>query len=50
MISKGRLNEDSYPPINIRPQQGNRGMEIENPKLREKVEIIIRNLLDKELP
>jgi len=36
--------------INIRPQQGNRGMEIENPKLKEKVEIIIRNLLDKELP
>jgi hypothetical protein len=31
--------------INIRPQQGNRGMEIENPRLRERIETIIRNLL-----
>lgn len=34
--------------INIRPHQDNRSMEIENPKLRERVEIIIRNLLEKE--
>ena len=32
--------------INIRPQQGNRGMEIEDPNLREKIEIIVRRLLE----
>jgi hypothetical protein len=34
--------------INIRPHQGNRGMEIEDPNLRAKVEAIIRRLLDVE--
>jgi hypothetical protein len=28
--------------INIRPRQGNRGMEIEDPKLRAKIETIVR--------
>jgi len=32
--------------INIRPQQGNRGMEIEDPKLRQKIEAIVRRLLE----
>jgi len=32
--------------INIRPQQGNRGMEIEDLKLRERIETIVRNLLE----
>jgi len=32
--------------INIRPEQGNRGMEIENPGLREKIEKIVRHLLE----
>lgn len=32
--------------INIRPQQGNRGMEIEDSKLRENIEIIVRRLLE----
>jgi Protein of unknown function (DUF5674) len=32
--------------INIRPRQGNRAMEIEDPKLREKIETIIRRLLE----
>jgi hypothetical protein len=31
--------------INIRPRQNNRKMVIENPKLREKVEKIVKNLL-----
>ena len=31
--------------INIRPHQGNRGMEIESPKLRERIEAIIKALL-----
>ena len=31
--------------INIRPHQDNRGMEIENPQLRAKIETIIRRLL-----
>jgi hypothetical protein len=31
--------------INIRPHQGNRGMEIEDPKRRERIETIIRALL-----
>ena len=31
--------------INIRPHQENRGMEIENPRLRERIETIIRALL-----
>ena len=34
--------------INIRPRQGNRGMEIEDPKLRAKIETIIRRLLEVE--
>lgn len=32
--------------INIRPHQGNRGMEIENPNLRERIETTIRALLE----
>ena len=32
--------------INIRPRQGNRGMEIEDPKLRTKIETIVRQLLE----
>ena len=36
--------------INIRPRQGNRGMEIEDPKLRMKIETIIRQLLEVESP
>ena len=34
--------------INIRPHQGNRGMEIEDPKLREEIEDIVRRLLEVE--
>jgi len=34
--------------INIRPQQGNRGMEIEDPKLRARIETILRNWLEVE--
>jgi hypothetical protein len=34
--------------INIRPHQGNRSMEIEDPKLRAKIETIIRRLLEVE--
>jgi hypothetical protein len=34
--------------INIRPRQGNRGMEIEDPKLRSKIEVIVRGLLEVE--
>ena len=32
--------------INIRPDQGNRGMEIESPELRRKIEGIVRRLLE----
>lgn len=32
--------------INIRPRQGNRSMEIENPALREQVESLVRRLLE----
>ena len=32
--------------INIRPQQGNRGMEIESPAVRAKIETIVRQLLE----
>ena len=32
--------------INIRPQQDNRGMEIKNPKLRERIETVVRTLLE----
>ena len=32
--------------INIRPRQQNRSMEIKNPALKEKIEIIVRNLLE----
>jgi hypothetical protein len=32
--------------INIRPHQGNRGMEIEDPKLRTKIDTIVRQLLE----
>lgn len=31
--------------INIRPDQDNRGMEIENARLRQRVEILVRDLL-----
>jgi len=34
--------------INIRPRQNNRGMEIEDPELRMKIETIIRRLLEGE--
>jgi len=34
--------------INIRPHQGNRGMEVEDLKLRAKIETIIRRWLDVE--
>jgi hypothetical protein len=34
--------------INIRPRQGNRGMEIEDPKLRAEIEAIVRKLLEAE--
>jgi hypothetical protein len=34
--------------INIRPRQGNRGMEIEDSNLRAKIEAIVRRLLDME--
>jgi len=34
--------------INIRPHQDNRGMEIEDPELRTKIETIIRRLLEVE--
>ena len=32
--------------INIRPHQGNRGMEIENLELRKEIETIVRQLLE----
>jgi hypothetical protein len=32
--------------INIRPNEGNRRMEIESPELRERIETIVRNLLE----
>lgn len=32
--------------INIRPRQQNRGMEIQDPVIREKIEIIVRHLLE----
>ncbi len=34
--------------INIRPHQNNRGMEIEDPKLRAKIEAIVRRWLEVE--
>jgi hypothetical protein len=34
--------------INIRPRQGNRAMEIEDPKLRAKIEMMIRRFLEVE--
>jgi hypothetical protein len=34
--------------INIRPEQGNRSMEIENRELRKKIEEIVRRLLEGE--
>ena len=34
--------------INIRPHQGNRGMEIEDPELRAKIDAIVRRLLEVE--
>lgn len=33
--------------INIRPRQGNRGMEIEDPVLRRRIEVIVRTLLER---
>ena len=35
--------------INIRPNQGNRGMEIESPRLRERIETLVRNMLEVKL-
>jgi hypothetical protein len=35
--------------INIRPEQNNRGMEIESPELRQKMEKTVRQLLEVEL-
>ena len=32
--------------INIRPRQGNRGMEIDDPEVRAKIEAIVRRLLE----
>ena len=32
--------------INIRPRQGNRGMEIEDPTLRRRIEAIVRRLVE----
>ena len=32
--------------INIRPRQGNRSMEIQDPVLRRRVELVVRNLLE----
>jgi hypothetical protein len=34
--------------INIRPRQGNHGMEIEDPKLRSRIETIVRRCLEVE--
>jgi hypothetical protein len=33
--------------INIRPRQGNRGMEIEDPTLRRRIEAIVRRLAER---
>lgn len=33
--------------INIRPRQGNRGMEIEDPTLRRRIEAIVRRLVER---
>ncbi len=35
--------------INIRPQQGNRSMEIEDSKMRAKIEAVVRRLLEVDL-
>jgi hypothetical protein len=32
--------------INIRPRQQNRSMEIQNPELRERIDIIVRQLME----
>lgn len=32
--------------INIRPRQQNRGMEVQSPVIREKIEVIVRRLLE----
>ncbi|MEK6718695.1 MAG: DUF5674 family protein, partial [candidate division NC10 bacterium] len=32
--------------INIRPRQGNRGMDVEDPVLRRRIEAIVRRLLE----
>jgi len=34
--------------INIRPRQGNRGMEIEDPSVKLKIEGVVRRLLEVE--
>jgi hypothetical protein len=34
--------------INIRPRQGNRGMEIEDPNLRKRIETIVRQFFGVE--
>ncbi len=33
--------------INIRPRQGNRGMEIEDPTLRQRIEAVVRRLVER---
>jgi hypothetical protein len=33
--------------INIRPRQGNRGMEIEDPTLRRRIESVVRRLVER---
>ncbi len=33
--------------INIRPRQGNRGMEIEDPTLRRRIEAVVRRLVER---
>ena len=32
--------------INIRPRQGNMGMEVQDPRLRERIEAVVRRLLE----
>ena len=32
--------------INIRPRQGNMGMEVQDPRLREQIEAVVRRLLE----
>jgi len=43
--SERKVEFESF--INIRPRHGNRSMEVQDPELRSKIEIIVRKLLDK---